>query len=84
MKRVLILLLVMLSVTPAILAGEKNKKKKNAKETGIKWMTWDQAQVQMKKQPKKVWVDVYTDWCGWCKVMDKKNVQRPAGDQIHE
>lgn len=32
----------------------------------------------MKKQPRKVWVDVYTSWCGWCKVMDKKtfsNVQ---------
>jgi thioredoxin-related protein len=77
MKRVLILLLVVLSVSPAILAGEKNKKKKKAKETGIKWMTWDQAQVQMKKQPKKVWVDVYTDWCGWCKVMDKKTFSDP-------
>lgn len=44
---------------------------------GINWMTWDEVQVAMKKQPKKVWVDVYTDWCGWCKVMDKKTFSHP-------
>lgn len=41
-------------------------------EGGINWMTWDEVQVAMKKEPRKVFVDIYTDWCGWCKVMDKK------------
>lgn len=40
--------------------------------TKIDWMTWEEAQVQMKIEPKLVYVDFYTDWCGWCKVMDKK------------
>lgn len=44
---------------------------------GINWMTWDEVQVAMKKEPRKVWVDVYTDWCGWCKVMDKKTFSNP-------
>ncbi len=39
--------------------------------TKIHWLTWDEAQERMKKEPKKVWVDIYTDWCGWCKVMDR-------------
>ncbi|MBK8828136.1 MAG: hypothetical protein IPO26_15885 [Saprospiraceae bacterium] len=24
---------------------------------------------------KKFLIDVYTDWCGWCKVMDKRLLQ---------
>lgn len=39
-------------------------------QTSIKWMTWEEAQAANKKTPKKIFVDVYTDWCGWCKRMD--------------
>ena len=38
----------------------------------IKWLTWEQATEANKKEPKKILVDVYTSWCGWCKVMDKQ------------
>ena len=37
----------------------------------IEWMTWDEAVAANAKNPKKIFVDVYTDWCGWCKRMDK-------------
>ena len=30
-----------------------------------------------KKEPRKVIVDVYTDWCGWCKKMDKETFDHP-------
>ncbi len=44
----------------------------NAQEkTKIKWITMDQAFEAIKKEPRKIVIDVYTDWCGWCKVMDK-------------
>lgn len=36
----------------------------------IKWYTWDEAIEASKKNPKKIFIDVYTDWCGWCKRMD--------------
>lgn len=36
----------------------------------IKWMTWEEAAAANEKNPKKIFVDVYTDWCGWCKRMD--------------
>lgn len=58
-----------LTVTHAF-AGEKLK-------GGINWLTWDEVQVEMKKKPKKVFVDIYTNWCGWCKVMDKKTFSNP-------
>jgi thioredoxin-related protein len=36
----------------------------------IQWMTWEEAVAAHAKQPRKIFVDVYTDWCGWCKRMD--------------
>lgn len=41
------------------------------KET-IEWLTWEEALEKSQENPKKIFIDVYTDWCGWCKVMDKK------------
>lgn len=37
----------------------------------IKWMSFEDAEKASKKKPKKVFVDVYTDWCGWCKRLDQ-------------
>ena len=38
----------------------------------IKWMTLDEAIIKLQKEKKPLLIDLYTDWCGWCKVMDKK------------
>ncbi len=38
----------------------------------LKWMTLKEAQEAMLKEKKPILIDLYTDWCGWCKVMDKK------------
>jgi thiol:disulfide interchange protein len=43
----------------------------------IEWMTFEQALEAQKETPKKILVDVYTDWCGPCKLMDKKTFQNP-------
>jgi thioredoxin-related protein len=41
-------------------------------QTPVKWYTIEEAQALNKTNPKKIYIDMYTDWCGWCKVMDKK------------
>lgn len=38
----------------------------------VKWYTIEEVQDLVKKEPRKIYIDMYTDWCGWCKVMDKK------------
>lgn len=43
----------------------------------IHWLTVEQANEQMSIQPKKVYVDIYTAWCSWCKVMEKKTFRNP-------
>lgn len=35
----------------------------------VKWMSFKEAQELNKKQQRPFLVDVYTDWCGWCKKM---------------
>ena len=42
-----------------------------ANKAVVNWMTWEQAVEKSKTEKRKIFVDVYTDWCGWCKVMDK-------------
>jgi len=44
----------------------------------LKWYTWEEAVELSKAKPKKMFVDVYTDWCGWCKRMDKSTFSDPA------
>ncbi|MCB0515076.1 MAG: DUF255 domain-containing protein [Chitinophagales bacterium] len=36
----------------------------------INWMSIEDAIAASQKNPKKIMIDVYTDWCGWCKRMD--------------
>jgi thioredoxin-related protein len=43
----------------------------NEKKDSIKWITIQEAEKLNKKQPRKIVIDIYTDWCGWCKKMDK-------------
>lgn len=44
---------------------------------GLEWLTMEQAGKLSNADNKKYLVDVYTDWCGWCKVMDKKTFTDP-------
>jgi thioredoxin-related protein len=48
-----------------------------AQET-VNWMTFEEAVERSKTEKRKIFIDVYTDWCGWCKVMDKKTFSEPA------
>lgn len=38
----------------------------------IKWMSMEEAQAAAKKSPRPLFVDVYTSWCGPCKMLDAR------------
>lgn len=44
--------------------------------TSILWVTMEDAERLAKKKNKKILVDVYTDWCGWCKIMEKNTYRK--------
>ncbi|MBT8296413.1 MAG: thioredoxin fold domain-containing protein [Gramella sp.] len=58
MKRSLLIVLLIFSVS-AIQAQE------------IKWMSMNEALKAQKENPKKIFVDAYTTWCGPCKLLDR-------------
>jgi len=43
----------------------------------LDWLAFDAAAVQAAKQNKHMIIDVYTAWCGWCKVMDRETYGNP-------
>lgn len=65
MKKILFTLLITLSA----LATQAQE---------IKWMSMDEALAAQKKNPKPIFMDVYTDWCGPCKMLDKRTFHDPT------
>lgn len=56
-------LLMLLCLVPLAAAAQKGQ---------IQWMTIEDALKASEKNPKKILVNIYTDWCGWCKAMESK------------
>lgn len=44
----------------------------------IEWLTLEEALERAKKEPRPIMMDVYTDWCGWCKRMDVYTFTNPT------
>ena len=47
-------------------------------ETPVQWISIEEAIEKLKTEKRKVFIDVYTDWCGWCKKMDKATYTNPS------
>jgi len=46
-------------------------------EGELKWYTWEEAVKANETNPKKFFVDIYTDWCGPCKMMNSSTLVDP-------
>lgn len=44
----------------------------------INWMSIEEAEARCVEEPRMIFIDVYTDWCGWCKRMDKSTFANPV------
>lgn len=48
-----------------------------AQQPKIEWLKFEDVATKMNTKPKKILVDVYTDWCSWCKKMDNTTFTDP-------
>lgn len=76
MKKYLLVFLVVASI--ASIMAMTDPKSSNSSEGAVKWMTFEEAIEKSKTEKRKIFIDVYTDWCGWCKVMDKNTFNEPT------
>jgi len=44
----------------------------------INWISFEEAMELHEQTPKKMLIDLYTDWCGWCKQMDNTTFNNPV------
>ncbi|HRH66690.1 MAG TPA: DUF255 domain-containing protein [Bacteroidia bacterium] len=70
--RILILFVFFLSQSDPAISQDLRKK------DGINWMNFETALDKSSHEPKKIFIDVYTGWCGWCKRMDVTTFEDPT------
>ncbi|WP_215224107.1 thioredoxin family protein [Echinicola shivajiensis] len=44
----------------------------HAQKGAIQWISFGRLEDSLEVKPKKVFIDFYTDWCSYCKKMDRK------------
>ncbi len=71
----------LLMIFAAFMTGHAEAKIRRApfSQAEINWTTIDKAVDAAKSSNKKfILVDLYTDWCGWCKKMDENTLTDPG------
>ncbi len=56
----------------------EGKERNATKQDKVKWYSFEDAYKLNKKKPRKIFIDVFTDWCGWCKKMDAETFTHPV------
>ena len=68
LRNVIIVISLLFLWSSPLLAQESNQ---------VHWLSFEQLEDSLAIQPKKVFIDFYTDWCTYCRKMDKVVFTKP-------
>lgn len=69
--RFFLFILSFLWLASSVTAQSDIRAKVESSQATIRWYTLEEALELNKTDKRKIVIDLYTDWCGWCKVMEK-------------
>lgn len=72
LSRSLPVVLALALLVPSISFAQESEKADSAEEAKINWLKYEEGIKQAQESDKKVFIDFYTDRCGWCKKMDRE------------
>jgi len=76
-KSTLLIALTLIAFSCKANTSEAQQTESSSDSLSINWMTFEEAVAKAEKEPKNIFIDFYTHWCGWCKVMDKQTFTDP-------
>ncbi len=71
------LLLIAFTLFQGGIWAQVDSKTTTAPQASIKWLSVEEAVAAAKKEPRKIMIDVYTNWCGPCKMMAQNTFTDP-------
>lgn len=85
MKKIVLFLLLSSFTLLSINAEAQYQQVQKQTETGeIKWVTFKELAKLQRKDPRKVMIDFYTPWCGFCKKMNQTYTDKKVADFVNE
>jgi thiol:disulfide interchange protein len=67
MKKIILSCICIAALVFTFLAFTTSNPAASQQEDTVRWYTWEEAVKANAVVKKKFFIDVYTDWCGWCK-----------------
>jgi thioredoxin-related protein len=69
-------LIIIAAVTLLVIFS--NDKAAAQQGTRVHWYGADDFEMLLEKQDRPIFIDAYTDWCGWCKKLDQDTFSDPV------